>query len=85
MVAKHEEPVRAGAEYAALRHGGCSAARAKSELGLQAGKAIILEALFQTEKPARGPDRMRPRFARHEAHVAAVKAFGGFPALEVKR
>ena len=38
------------------------------------------EQLFQ-RRPRGGQDPMRPRFARHEAHVAAVMAAGGYPVL----
>jgi len=39
----------------------------------------MLEAQFQVRRP--GGERMRPRFARHEKHVAAVLAAGGYPVL----
>ncbi|WP_041373488.1 hypothetical protein [Phenylobacterium zucineum] len=71
----------AGEAYANLRRGGASAGRATTELGLPPGKARVLEALFQARPPGRGADAMRPRFARHGAHVAAVLAEGGYPAL----
>jgi len=72
-------PNHSGQAYAALRHGGASQARAQAELALSAEGAAELEARFRVRRP--GPDAMRPRFARHEAHVAAVLAEGGYPAL----
>jgi hypothetical protein len=70
-----------GQSYFVLRHGGASAGRAGAELGLADGLARAQEALFQVRHPGKGGDPMRPRFARHERHVAAARAAGGFPAL----
>jgi hypothetical protein len=50
------------------------------ELGLPADTAERLERLFQA-RPGGGADPMKPRFARHAAHVRAALAGGGFPAL----
>jgi hypothetical protein len=67
-----------------LRHGGCPPGAARAQLGLTASVATRLERLFQ-RKPGGGPDPMRPRFARHEAHVAAVMAHGGYRNLPERR
>ena len=64
-----------------LRHGGASQARACVELGVSFGRGQVLEALFRGVRGGGGPDAMRPRFARHEQHAAAVLAAGGYPAL----
>ena len=71
----------ASASYAVLRHMGSSPAAARAELDLPAATASRLEAMFQ-RRPGGGLDPMRPRFARHGAHVRAVLAQGGFPALK---
>jgi hypothetical protein len=65
--------------YSALRFGGASPARACAELGVNPGRGPALEALFHVRRP--GGDSMRPRFARHEAHLRALRAAGGFVAL----
>lgn len=67
--------------YAALRYGGASQARAQAELAITPLHARKLETLFNVPRPGKLLDRMRPRFARHEAHVAATLADGGFPVL----
>ena len=67
--------------YAALRYGGASQARAQAELAITPRHAGRLETLFHVPRPGKLLDRMRPRFARHEAHVAAVLAGGGYPVL----
>jgi hypothetical protein len=42
----------------------------------------LLEAAFhRREQRGRGAEAMRPAFARHDRHVAAVVAAGGYPAL----
>jgi hypothetical protein len=53
-------------------------------LGLGQAEQARLERLFQA-RAYPGPDPMRPRFARHAAHVAAVTAAGGYPALAERR
>ncbi|MBW8812492.1 MAG: hypothetical protein JF588_03610 [Caulobacterales bacterium] len=70
-----------GQSYFVLRHGGASAERASAELGLACASGRTQEALFQVRRPGKGGDPMRPRFARHDRHVAATRAAGGFPAL----
>lgn len=70
-----------GQSYFVLRHSGASAARARVELGLELSTGRTQEALFQVRHPGKGGDPMRPRFARHGAHVAGVLAAGGFPVL----
>jgi hypothetical protein len=67
--------------YAALRYGGASQARAGAEGANPPARARQLEAIFHVPRPGKLMDRMRPRFARHEAHVAAVLAAGGYPAI----
>jgi len=67
--------------YNVLRRGGASQGRACAELGVSSGRGQALEALFRGLRGGRGPDAMRPRFARHEPHVAAVLAAGGYPVL----
>lgn len=69
---------QASSSYAALRHGGTPAALARAQLGLTAEVAFRLEKLFQA-RPGGGMDAMRPSFARHGEHVAAVQAAGGYP------
>ena len=67
--------------YAALRYGGASQSRAQAELAISAGEAHCLERIFKVVRPGKMLDRMRPRFARHADHVAAVLAAGGYPAI----
>ncbi|RAK52574.1 hypothetical protein [Phenylobacterium deserti] len=76
----HINSTHASISYAALRHGGEPPARARSLLGLDAIVAGRLERLFQTRGRTEEA-AMRPKFARCEAHVAAVLREGGFPAL----
>jgi hypothetical protein len=70
------------ATYAALRHGGSSPTKARLQLGVEEMEAARLEKLFLA-RAGRGPDAMRPSFARHRQHVAAVTAAGGFPVLKL--
>jgi hypothetical protein len=56
---------------------------ARAALGLPEAAAARFERLFLA-RPGAGPDPMRPRFARHEFHVAAVMAQGGYPMLPEK-
>jgi hypothetical protein len=74
----------ASASYAVLRHGGAPACRAREQLGLEPETAIRLERLFHA-RPGSGVDRMRPRYARHDGHVEAVMAQGGYPVLAGRR
>lgn len=74
-------PAAVGQAYAALRHGGASRARAGAELAISDDQAVWLEGVFRRSPAGRGMDAMRPRFAKHETHVAAAMAEGGFPAL----
>ena len=41
----------------------------------------MLETVFHIRERRGGPDGMRPVFARHDRHVAAVLAAGGYPTL----
>ena len=68
--------------YAALRYGGASQTRAQAELALSAREAKSLEHIFRVVRPGKMLDRMRPRFARHDEHVVAALAAGGYPALK---
>jgi len=74
-------PETLGQNYAALRFGGASEGRARAELGLAPGDARWLEALFRRRQAGGGPEAVLPRFARHDRHVAAVRAAGGYPVL----
>jgi hypothetical protein len=73
----------ASASYAACRFGGVPPEIARVELALPVETAAELERLFLTRR-AGGPGFMRPRFARHLAHVEAVMAEGGYPALAAR-
>ena len=64
--------VEIGRSYAALRWGGASQGRAGAELGLAPAVLPDLEARFR---------RRETRRPRDAAHVRAVLAAGGFPAL----
>lgn len=76
--------ILASASYAACRHGGAPPDLVRVELALPPETAAKLERLFRARTcgPAGG---MRPRFARHAAHVQAVTAEGGYPALPERR
>lgn len=69
--------------YAVLRYGGASQARARAELAITPLQARQQETIFNVPRPGKMLDRMRPRFARHEAHVAAILAGGGYPVLRL--
>ena len=51
-------------------------------MGVSFGRARILETIFNLREHRGGPDGMRPSFARHGRHVAAVLAAGGYPTLK---
>jgi len=70
--------------YAALRHAGVPPARAAAELRLPPFRALRLERLFRARQGG-GPGSMKPRYARHGRHVAAVLAQGGYPVLPERR
>lgn len=74
----------ASASYAVLRHGGSPPAAAQAELALEPRRALRLERLFQARKGG-GPDSIKPRFAHHAAHVAAVERAGGYPVLPERK
>jgi hypothetical protein len=80
-ICRMERTTHTPSTYAALRYGGASLDRARAELAITPDYACKLEAVFNVPRPGKLMDRMRPRFARHEAHVAAVLAGGGFPAI----
>ena len=62
-------------EYAVLRQIGTHPDRARVELGLDRAAAGRLEKVFRRRRPG---GAQLPKFARHDAHVAAVMAGGGF-------
>lgn len=69
--------------YSVLRYGGATRARACAECCVSSGRSFQLEAHFRIRRPGVGTDAMRPKFARHEAHVERVLAFGGYPKLSL--
>lgn len=84
----HETQVRrpaTGQEYAALRQTGTSPVRAQVELGLTAGQARRMEKAFRVKNASGVGDIQLPRFARHDAHVAAAMREGGFCAFSERR
>jgi hypothetical protein len=70
----------AGASYAVCRHGGAPPDLVRVELDLPAEAAARLERLFRA-RPGSSGDAMRPRYARHDAHVRAINDQGGYPVL----
>lgn len=66
--------------YAVLRRGGVSPGKARAQMALDQLTGERLETLFLS-RVSKGGEEAQPRFARHEAHVAAVKAQGGFASL----
>lgn len=71
----------ASAAYAALRQGGAPPAHASAQLGVGRRVGRELEAWFRTRRGG----IVRPRFARHDRHVEAVLAEGGYPVLPERR
>lgn len=63
--------------YAVLRRGGVSPLKARAQMALGPEAADRLERLFR-ERTVTGGEEAQPRFAHHDAHVAAVMAQGGF-------
>jgi hypothetical protein len=80
-----QSPPRSGQDYAALRQIGTPAGRAMTELGLGVRLARRMEASFRARTHRGGGDLQLPKFARHEEHVAAVLAEGGFCAFSERR
>ena len=74
-----------GQDYAALRQSGTSPLRARTQLGLEDWRPRRLEKLFQARTSRGRGDSQLPKFARHDAHVAAVLAAGGFWAFSERR
>ena len=72
-------------DYAALRQTGTQAARARLELGLATVAAERMERLLQARTARGAGDRQLPKFARHDRHVAAIVAEGGFWAFSERR
>lgn len=56
-----------------------------TELRLEPGLARRLERVFRRAQARGAGDRQLPKFARHDAHVAAVLAEGGFCAFSERR
>lgn len=77
----HPAPQPDPGDYAALRRGGDSPGRTRAQLGLTPPQAARLEAVFRRVQARGAGDSQLPKFARDEAHVAAVLKGGGFPAL----
>ena len=73
----NDRPRACPAVYAALRFGGCGSARAQLEMALDPEDGARLEGGFLQGRHG----GMRPRFARHDAHVAAVLGAGGYPVM----
>jgi hypothetical protein len=71
---------QARGSYAALRYQGVPPPRAQAFLGLSEAATAQLERRFLAQG-AGTADAMKPRFARHAAHLRAVMAKGGFPVL----
>jgi hypothetical protein len=72
-----------GPAYIALRQGGAPPERVRLQLDLGLAAARRLERAFRS-RVQRGPPEA-PKFARHDAHVAAVMAQGGFCAFSERR
>jgi hypothetical protein len=86
MESEHTKNTKnASAGYAALRHGGAPAWRARLELGLAAARAERMETLFRARTGGGPDDPMKPRYAKHGRHVAEVVAQGGYPVLPDRR
>lgn len=71
-------------DYSALRSGGASPHSARVQLRLEEAQAQRFESIVRARAARGGGDGPAPRFARHDRHVAAVMAQGGFPALTEK-
>lgn len=67
--------------YAAIRTGGAPPRIARTQLDLDETEARRVERLFRARAARGAGDSQLPKFARHDRHVAAVKAEGGFPVL----
>ena len=82
----YKPPARAvtHASYAACRHGGSPPQIVAVQLDLPREAAERLERLFRAQ-PGRAGDAMKPRVARHAAHVGAVLRAGGYPAIGERR
>jgi len=78
-------PPATQSDYATLRRGGAPPDLARAQLDLGPATAARLEAIFRALAARGAGDAALPKFARHERHVAAVMALGGFPALTERR
>lgn len=74
-----------GQDYAVLRQCGTQPADARLRLGLEHADAERLERVFRARTTRGAGDRQLPKFARHDRHVAAVMAQGGFCAFSERR
>jgi hypothetical protein len=74
-----------GQDYAVLRQTGSSPRRAAEQLQLSGESPQRLERAFQARRALGEGDRQLPRFARHDEHVDAVLAEGGFWAFSERR
>ena len=73
------------AAYEALRRGGAPPTAARTQLSLSPAGALRLETIFSGRASRGAGDEALPKFARHDAHVEAVMAEGGYPALSERR
>ena len=78
-------PLPSGQDYAALRMGGLTPEKARAQLGIGRYEGRRMERVLQARTQRGAGDGHLPRFARHEAHCAAVMAEGGFWALSERR
>ena len=70
--------------FQALRSRGVSTAAAAAQAGISAGYGEYLEGLRRRETLGGGDDGSAPKFARHDACVAALIAAGGYDSLSEK-
>ena len=78
-------PLPSGLDYAVLRQEGLTADKARAQLGLGRFEGRRMERVLQARTQRGAGDSHLPRFARHEAHCAAVMAEGGFWSLSERR
>jgi hypothetical protein len=74
-----------GQDYAVLRLEGLTPDKARAQLGLGRYEGGRMERVLQARTRRGAGEGQVPRFARHEAHCAAVMAEGGFWALSEQR
>lgn len=71
-------------DFYALRGRGVATGEAARRAGISGGYAEYLEGLRRRETVGGGDDETAPKFARHEACVAALIAVGGYDRLSEK-